>query len=460
MKKLWGGRFSQDTDKLMEGFNASLPFDKRLYKEDIKGSLAHAEMLYASGILTKKDLLAIQKGLKQVKAEIDAGEFEFKLEDEDIHMAIEKRLTQIIGLAGERLHTARSRNDQVATDIRLYFKKNVSEQMDFLKKLLGAFIECAEKNLSVILPGLTHFQPAQPITLGFYFMAYFQMFFRDLDRLRDCLRRADSCPLGSGAFCGVNYPIDRELTRKKLGFSQMSQNAMDAVSDRDFVLEYLSVASILGVHLSRIAEELIAWSNPFFDFIEIDDRYATGSSIMPNKKNPDALELIRAKTGRFNGNLLGLLTVMKGLPLAYNKDLQEDKEGLFDTSHHLSLCLEILPPILKTLVVHEEKMRKACEQGFLQATDVADYLVSKGLPFRQAHEVSGKMVSKLNEEGKTFSDLSLENFKAYHPLFSGDILKRLSLENAIKNKRSVGSTSNPCVQEQIRKAKQQLKSMA
>ncbi len=457
MKKMWGGRFNGSVDELMEEFNASINFDKILYREDIEGSMAHAKMLAVIGILNEKELNEIIGGLEKIQLEFESGQFKISLADEDIHMAIEKRLTVLVGEVGRKLHTARSRNDQVITDVRLYTKKAINQHKKLLLDLLKTFLDLAKNYRDVILPGHTHLQAAQPITLSFYFLSYFFMFKRDFERFQDVWKRTDVNPLGSGAFAGVNYPIDRELTTKSLGFGKMTENAMDAVSDRDFIIDYLSSSSILSMHLSRINEEFIIWSNKLFDFVEMDDQFATGSSIMPNKKNPDACELLRGKTGRIYGHLMGILTTMKALPLSYNKDLQEDKEGLFDTVYHINISLQIMIKVLETTKFKVKNMRDACEKGFLQATDIADYLVVKGVPFRDAHHVSGMLVKYCEHHSKTLTDLTLKEFKEHHPLFLEDIFDKIKLENLINNKKSAGSTSDESVEKQIHQAQVFLK---
>lgn len=455
--KAWSGRFEKATSRAMEDFHSSLRFDRRFYREDIAGSKAHAEMLASRGILTAKDAEEIKKGLEQVEAEIDGGSFIFSDEHEDIHMAVEKRLTDLIGEAGGRLHTARSRNDQVATDLRLYLRGVIDKQEGLIRELLRTFLDLADKTKKIILPGYTHLQPAQPIRLGFHFLAYFFMIQRDLERLRDLRRRVNRSPLGAGAFAGVNYDTDRQKTAASLGFDAVLENAMDAVSDRDFVAEYLAFASILMVHFSRLNEELVLWSSPAFGFVEIDDAYATGSSIMPNKKNPDASELIRGKTGRVLGSLVGMLTTLKGLPLAYNKDLQEDKEGLFDTIDTTNAVLGLLPRILETLTFREARMLEQCDKGFLPATDVADYLVGKGLPFREAHHVSGEIVKHLVSQNKNYRDLKIADFKKFSASFGEDIFPVLEMERIVENKKSRGSTSLASVEAQIALGRELLK---
>jgi len=453
MKKLWSGRFKNDTDFLMEKINSSIGVDKRLFREDIDGSIAHAEMLAACSIISPDEKAQITKGLEKIRSEIESGSMVFSDSAEDIHMAIETRLTGLIGDTGKKLHTARSRNDQVITDVRLYLKHALAQQMSDLKNLLTVFTDLAEKYQGVILPGYTHMQGAQPISLGFYYLAYFFMLHRDYQRFTDAMGRIDSCPLGSGALAGVNYPINRTMTAHSLGFSRVTENALDAVSDRDFIIEYTAAAALCMVHLSRINEEMIIWTNPEFSFIEIADEFSSGSSMMPNKKNPDACELIRGKTGRVCGALLALLTIMKGLPLSYNKDMQEDKEQLFNVTDTLDIALKIMPRLLLSLTVNETKMRAACENGFLQATELADYLVKKGVPFRTAHHHSGRIVGYCAENKKTLKDLSIEEYKKFAPEFESDVFPALELEQCIAAKKSSGSTSPDSVTQQILQAR-------
>ena len=457
---MWQGRFAGKTDEWMNTFNRSLSFDKRLYKEDITSSLVHAENLYRQKILTTAEYKSVRLELKAIEDAITNDKVKFIAEDEDIHMAIERLLTEKLGEAGARLHTARSRNDQVITDMRLYLKKAAVKQAEQIKNILKTFLELAEKHQDVILPGFTHLQSAQAISLSYYWLAYFFMLERDLQRLADCYNRFDKSPLGSGAFAGVNYATDREWLADKLGFAGVMENAMDAISDRDFLIEYLSFASIAMMHLSRLSEEIILWSSKQFDFIALDDGFTTGSSIMPNKKNPDAFELVRGKTGRVYGSLLGLLTVMKGLPLAYNKDLQEDKEGVFDAIDQCEMCFEIVLRAVASMQVKADNMRAACETGYLQATDMADYLVHKGLPFRQAHEVVGRIVRFLEERQLLFADATLEQYQKFSPLFEKDIYQCLKLEHLLSNKKSSGSTSPKSVIEQIQIAKSLLRQHA
>ena len=436
---MWSGRFSKQTSSLMENFNASIFFDQRLYKQDLRGSLAHVEMLAKQKIILAKEAAKIKQGLKEIEKDIANNKIVFNAQEEDIHMAIEKELTKRIGSLAGKLHTGRSRNDQVCTDLRLYLREQIDWQIAEIGKIMQTFYQLALKNQEVIFPGYTHLQIAQPITLAYFFLAYFFMFSRDIERLQDTRQRVNRSPLGSGAFSGVNYPLDRDYTAQKLDFSAPLPNAMDAVADRDFVIEYLANLSILMTHLSRINEEFILWSNKQFDFISIDDQYSTGSSIMPNKKNPDACELIRGKVGRVNGNLIALLTTLKALPLAYNKDLQEDKEGVFDSIDQINMSLTVFKEVLATTTFHPENMYQACEKGYLPATDIADYLVKKGMPFREAHHVSGKIVLFLEKENKQYIDLSLKEWHNFSMLFEKDIFKTIELKEMIKNKISAGS---------------------
>jgi len=448
LKKLWGGRFSKNTDELVEDFHSSISFDKRLYYWDIKGSIAHARMLGKQGIITQEEAQKIIRGLEEILKDIEAGKVEFDVSAEDIHMNIEVLLTQKIGAVGKKLHTGRSRNDQVALDTRLYLREEIDNLRELLKKLLAALLELAEKHLDTVLPGYTHLQRAQPVTLAHHLMAYFQMFSRDLERLADCQKRVNVLPLGAGALAGTTFPLDREQVARELGFSSVSLNSMDAVSDRDFVLEFLGAASIIMMHFSRFCEELIFWSSQEVQFIEIDDAYSTGSSIMPQKKNPDVAELIRGKTGRVYGNLMAMLTIMKGLPLAYNKDMQEDKERLFDTVDTLKKCLLVFTPMLVTMQVNKEKMLEASKGGFTNATDLADYLVKKGLPFRDAHEVVGKLVAYCLSNTKNLDDLTLEEFQGFSPLIKEDVYEAISVFTCVEKRQVTGGPAP----EQVKKA--------
>ncbi|MBN2099512.1 MAG: argininosuccinate lyase [Dehalococcoidia bacterium] len=451
------GRFQKDADKLVQQYTASIPFDRRLYQHDIAGSMAHAKMLAKQNIITDKDAELIGMGLVSIREEIETGKFQFKEELEDIHMNIEARLTEKIGDIAGKLHTARSRNDQVAVDMRLYCKEAIAETIKGLRGLQSALLDVAETNMSVVAPGYTHLQRAQPVLLAHHLLAYFEMLERDVQRFQDCLKRTDVMPLGSGALAGVPYPIDRAFVAKQLGFSQVSQNSLDAVSDRDFVIEYEAAASLVMMHLSRLGEELVLWSSAEFGFIEIDDAYATGSSIMPQKKNPDVAELGRGKSGRVYGHLMGMLATMKGLPLSYNRDLQEDKEGLFDTVDTLLSTLAVFAGMVKTLKVKADRTSQAAGQGYILATDVADYLVKKGLPFRRAHEVVAKLVSYAAEKGKELQQLDLGEYQQLSPLFDASVLD-ISVASSIKARNAVGGTAPEQVGTQLARARGLVKS--
>ena len=445
--KLWGGRFQKETDQLVNQLNASIGFDQRLYKEDITGSMAHAKMLSDCGIISKADSEAIQAGLSGILADIEDGKVEFTADNEDIHMNVEALLTARIGDAGKRLHTARSRNDQVALDFRMYVREQIPVIVSQLLELETVLCRQAKKYQTAVMPGYTHLQRAQPISFAQHLMAYASMFRRDVTRLEDCAERLNECPLGSGALAGTTYPIDRWETAQALGFAAPMSNSLDGVSDRDYALELLSGLSILMMHLSRLAEEVILWCSWEFKFIELDDAYATGSSIMPQKKNPDVAELVRGKTGRVYGDLISLLTVMKGLPLAYNKDMQEDKEPVFDAVDTVELCLPVFAAMLDTMTVRTDNMRKAAGHGFINATDCADYLTKKGMPFRDAYTVTGKLVAACTAQGKTLEELTLEELKAVSELFEADVYDALNLENCMALR---GSYGGPAVSETAR----------
>ncbi len=445
--KLWGGRFEKETDALVNALNESISFDQRLYREDIQGSMAHAEMLMQCGVISPEDAAAIAHGLREILADIEAGKVEFTTANEDIHMNIEALLTARIGDAGKRLHTARSRNDQVALDFRMYVRREISVILEQLLELENVLCRQARKYQTAVMPGYTHLQRAQPISFAQHLLAYASMFTRDITRLEDCQKRLNECPLGSGALAGTTYPIDRWQTAKSLGFDAPMSNSLDGVSDRDYALEFLSGLSILMMHLSRFAEEIILWCSWEFKFIELDDAYATGSSIMPQKKNPDVAELLRGKTGRVYGDLMSLLTVMKGLPLAYNKDMQEDKEPVFDAVDTVEMCLPVFAAMLDTMTVLPENMRKAAGRGFINATDCADYLTKKGMPFRDAYTVTGRLVAACGEKGKTLEELSLEELQAVSPLFEADVYEALKLENCMALRASFGG---PAVSETTR----------
>ncbi len=448
--KLWKGRFTKASTSSSDEFNASITFDKRLYKEDIAGSIAHAKMLSRQGILTKEEESQIVSALLLIEQDIDEGKVEFTIEGEDIHMNIETLLTNRIGATGKKLHTARSRNDQVAVDFKLHIKKEILEIDHLLDALLGTLKELAEKHTETAMPGYTHLQRAQPVTFAFHLLAYYQMFLRDKDRFADCYKRTDYLPLGSGALAGTSYVTDREFLAEELGFAYIAPNAMDAVSDRDFAIEFISCCSVCMMHLSRFCEELIQWSSKEFGFVEIDDAYATGSSIMPQKKNPDMAELIRGKTGRVYGDLITLLTIMKGLPLAYNKDMQEDKLPAFDAGDTLKDSLNIFREMIDTMKVEEENMAMAAKLGYMNATDAADYLVGKGIPFRDCHEIIGSLVLHCIEKGCAIEDLSLAELREFSPKFQEDIYDKINVRACIEAKKSKGSTSFESVREQLK----------
>lgn len=445
---MWGGRFTKAEEKNALDFNASISYDCRMYREDIAGSIAHAKMLAAHGIISKEDQEKITKGLISIKKEIDEGTFPFSVELEDIHMNIEKRLTEEIGDAGARLHTARSRNDQCALDLHMYMKRNIARLSEKLIAVLEALLAASKKYQDVILPGYTHMQRAQPVLFAHHMLAYFAMLERDFKRLEDCYDMCDMSPIGACALAGTTYPTHPEEEANDLHFASVYGNSLDAVSDRDYLLQFLSFASICAMHLSRLSEEFIYWSTSEFQFIELDDGYSTGSSIMPQKKNPDMCELIRGKTGRVYGHLIGLLTVMKGLPLAYDKDMQEDKEGVFDALDTLYFALDIYAGMISTMTVNGDHTRQVLESDFSNATDMADYLAKKGLPFRQAHAVVGKAVHYCIEHHKVLLDLSMEEFRSMSPLFEEDIKEALSIENCVKNRESYGGTGPKSVERQ------------
>lgn len=445
---MWGGRFTKAEEKNALDFNASISYDCRMYREDIAGSIAHAKMLAAHGIISKEDQEKITKGLLSIKKEIDKGTFPFSVELEDIHMNIEKRLTEEIGDAGARLHTARSRNDQCALDLHMYMKRNIARLSEKLIAVLEALLAASKKYQDVILPGYTHMQRAQPVLFAHHMLAYFAMLERDFKRLEDCYDMCDMSPIGACALAGTTYPTHPEEEANDLHFASVYGNSLDAVSDRDYLLQFLSFASICAMHLSRLSEEFIYWSTSEFQFIELDDGYSTGSSIMPQKKNPDMCELIRGKTGRVYGHLIGLLTVMKGLPLAYDKDMQEDKEGVFDALDTLYFALDIYAGMISTMTVNGDHTRQVLESDFSNATDMADYLAKKGLPFRQAHAVVGSAVHYCIEHHKVLLDLSMEEFRSMSPLFEEDIKEALSIENCVKNRESYGGTGPKSVERQ------------
>ncbi|WP_203361487.1 argininosuccinate lyase [Bacillus sp. REN10] len=453
MKKLWGGRFQKSAEQWVDEFGASIQFDQELVFEDLEGSIAHVTMLGETGILTKEEADQITGGLEVLKEKASKGELAFSVAQEDIHLNLEKFLIEEIGAVGGKLHTGRSRNDQVATDMHLYLKKQVKLIIGLIEAFQEAIVEKAEAHVETLAPGYTHLQRAQPISFGHHLMAYFWMLQRDKERFQEGLKRTDVSPLGAGALAGTTFPIDRELSAKLLGFSGVYANSMDAVSDRDFILEFLSASSILMMHLSRLAEEMILWSSQEFQFIEMDDAFSTGSSIMPQKKNPDMAELIRGKTGRVYGNLFSLLTVLKGLPLAYNKDMQEDKEGMFDTVHTIIGSLKIFAGMVRTMKVNEDRLGEAVHNDFSNATELADYLASKGIPFREAHEIVGKLVLHCIQHQCYLADLPLEELKSASEVIEEDIYQVLSPYEAVKRRKSLGGTGFDQVQLQISAAK-------
>ncbi|MCF6411763.1 argininosuccinate lyase [Pseudalkalibacillus salsuginis] len=459
MSKLWGGRFTKDTNELVEEFTASIEFDQLLALEDIQGSLAHVQMLSECDIITQEEADKIKGGLQTLKKKIENDELEYAVEHEDIHMNIEKHLIDEIGSVGGKLHTGRSRNDQVATDMHLYLKKKTTELIQSVELVQQSILEQSKANVDTILPGYTHLQRAQPISFAHHLMAYFWMFERDKERLIDSLKRVNVLPLGAGALAGTTFSINRERVAEILEFDAIYPNSMDAVSDRDFILEFLSIASILMTHISRLSEEMVIWSSQEFRFIELDDSFCTGSSIMPQKKNPDVPELLRAKTGRTYGNLMGLLTVLKGLPLAYNKDMQEDKEGMFDTVKTLDGSLKLLAPMIETMTVNKGAMQKAVKEDYSNATDLADYLVTKGLPFREAHAIIGQIVLHAIQEQKYLLDLKLDVYNQFSPLFEEDIYDVLAPENVVAARSSTGGTAQAEVRKQIELAESKLKSV-
>ena len=452
-EKLWGGRFSKTTDEMINEFQASIGFDRRMYREDIAGSIAHAAMLAKVGILSEEDRAAIEKGLKDILAQIEHGDFDFSVALEDIHMNIEKRLTDAIGDAGSRLHTARSRNDQVALDTHLFVRHAVVDVMAHIRALQQALTESAAQHRDVIMPGYTHLQRAQPILFSHHLMAYFGMLARDFERFQGVYARTDIMPLGAGALAGTTLPIDRQFVAQRLHFERIYTNSLDAVSDRDYILEFLSAASILMVHLSRLSEEIILWCSREFSFVELDDAHCTGSSMMPQKKNPDVSELVRGKTGRVVGHLMAMLMAVKGLPLAYNKDLQEDKEGLFDTIDTVKFSLAVYAQLIRGMKLREDVMRHAVEADYSNATDLADYLVRKGLPFRKAHAVAGQAVAQCIARGIYLADLPIADYQQLSPLFAEDIYDAISPETCVSCRNSYGGTSYEQAEMQLEAAK-------
>jgi len=456
MPKLWGGRFSQSTDKLMEAFSASIDYDQRLYAHDIAGSIAHCQMLADQNIILKSEADTLINGLKQIQQEIETHQFKIDPALEDIHMHIEHRLGDICGDIAKKLHTARSRNDQICLDIRMFLRDKTRDIITLIHQLRLVFVQLAQQNIHVIMPGYTHLQRAQPILFAHHMMAYYEMFTRDKGRFDDALKRINVMPLGSAALAGTTFPIDRLNTARRLNFPKISQNSMDSVADRDFVMEFLSCASICMVHLSRLSEELILWSSQEFNFITLSDRYTTGSSIMPQKKNPDAAELTRGKCGRVFGSLMAILTLMKGLPLAYNRDMQEDKEPLFDAIDTITACLTIYCQMLPEMQINEKQMRDACKTGYLDATDLADYLVKKGLPFREAHHVSGKIVQHAILQSKEISELSMDELKQFSSVIDNDLFPLITPESMINSRNCFGGTATQQVKDAIRQAQDAL----
>ncbi|MBI5886594.1 MAG: argininosuccinate lyase [Deltaproteobacteria bacterium] len=456
-KKLWSGRFKEATHGLVDEFNASISFDCRLFRHDIRGSAAHAAALEKAGVLTGPEAGRITRGLAAVEKEMASGGFAWKAGHEDVHMAVEARLIELIGPLGGKLHTGRSRNDQVALDIRLYLKDEIYGIISLLHGLKKTLVEVASANADCVMPGYTHLQRAQPVLLAHHLLAYYEMFKRDTARLFDALERVDELPLGAGALAGSPYNLDRKLVARLLGFARVTENSIDAVSDRDFTIEFISACAIMMMHISRLSEELILWSSQEFRFVELSDAFSTGSSIMPQKKNPDVCELGRGKTGRIYGNLTAILSVMKALPLAYNKDMQEDKEPLFDTVDTVKAVLRIYPPMLASMRVRKDEMRSACETGFLNATDAADYLVKKGLPFRDAHHVAGRLVAYCIKKGKTLGALELVEWRGFSKLFGPDITKAVSIETSVAARRIHGGTSPANVKKRLKEVMAELK---
>ena len=455
-RETWSGRFEEPVSKLVQRYTASVEFDQRLAEYDIQGSSAHAQMLADSGIITAKDLAKIEKGLRQIQKEIHNGTFDWRLELEDVHLNIEKRLTTLIGDAGKRLHTARSRNDQIATDVRLYMRVSIDDIIKLITAMQLSILDLAEENVNTVMPGLTHLQIAQPISFGHHLMAYFEMLKRDKERLSDCRKRVNILPLGAAALAGTSYPINRKMVAKKLGFDDICKNSLDAVSDRDFTIEFCACSTLIMTHLSRLSEELILWMSPLFGFIQLDDCFCTGSSIMPQKKNPDVPELVRGKTGRVNGNLIALLTLMKGQPLAYNKDNQEDKEPLFDTVDTLSETLRIYADMLKGVHVDVNAMRSAAMRGYSTATDLADYLTKKGVPFRDSHETVAKAVRTAEKKGCDLSEFTLSELQKFSQLIEKDIFSILTLDGSMKSRNHTGGTAPSQVRKAIKSARKNL----
>ena len=456
MTKLWGGRFQKDTDSLVDDFHSSIAFDSRLYKYDITGSMAHATMLARVGIISEEEAETIKHGLQGILDDIEAGLVEFSVAAEDIHMNVEQLLIERIGEVGKKLHTARSRNDQVALDVRMYLRDEIDVVLGLLTQLNSTLLDLAGQHIATVMPGYTHLQRAQPVNLAHHLLAYCQMFYRDMERLRDCRRRVNVMPLGAGALAGTTFPLDREFVAKELGFDTITENSLDAVSDRDFAVEFTAAASLVMVHLSRFCEEIILWSTCEFGFVELDDAYSTGSSMMPQKKNPDVAELIKGKSGRVFGDLTALLVMLKGLPLAYNKDMQEDKEALFDAVDTVKKCLLIFRPMLATLKVKKDNLARAARGGFTNATDLADYLVGKGVPFREAHEIVGRAVAYCIEQTKNLDDLSLEEFNLFSPVIDAEVYTAIRIDHCVAARRVPGGPAPEAVLESIAKMRSRL----
>ncbi len=455
--KLWGGRFTESTDAFVEAFTASVSFDQRLYRHDIQGSIAHAKMLQKTGVLTAGEREQIVAGLEQIRREIEQGDFNWSVGREDVHMNIEARLTELIGDAGKKLHTGRSRNDQVATDIRLWLRDEIDALLNEITRLQNGLLDLAEREAHTLMPGFTHLQVAQPVSFGHHMLAWFEMLARDAARLRDCRKRVNIMPLGSAALAGTSYPIDRAYAAELLGFDAPCNNSLDGVSDRDFAIEFCAAGALIMTHLSRMAEELVLWTSAQFDFIALPDRFCTGSSIMPQKKNPDVPELVRGKTGRVNGHLIALLTLMKGQPLAYNKDNQEDKEPLFDTADTLRNSLRAFADMIPAMQTKKENMLRAAKQGFSTATDLADYLVRKGMPFRDAHEIVGKAVQTCSQKGCDLADLPLEELQGFSSLIDKDVFEVLTIEGSVASRNHLGGTAPEQVLHQVRQQREHLK---
>jgi argininosuccinate lyase len=457
-KKVWGGRFKENINDVVDSFNSSIDFDKRLYNQDIEGSMAHCRMLSKQGIITEDEASGIINALAEIRREIERDEFPVNDDHEDIHTLVEKSLVDKVGALGEKLHSGRSRNDQVALDVRLYIRETIERVELLIKEMQESLVYQAEKNIDIIMPGYTHLQPAQPVLLAHHLLAYYEMLKRDTQRFQDCSKRVNILPLGSAALAGTTFNLDRKMVAAELGFDGISNNSMDAVSDRDFVLEFLFASSVLMMHLSRLSEEIILWSTREFGFIDLPDSFCTGSSIMPQKKNPDVLELIRGKTGRVYGNLMALLTTMKGLPLTYNKDMQEDKEALFDTVDTVEQCLTVLSMLMKEISFNSTRMKQATEGGYLMATDLADYLVTKGMTFRNAHEIVGKVVLYAIEKQKTLKELTLEELKDFTGKIAKDVFDWLDPSSGIKRRNLHGGTGFKPVKKSIQRAKKEIKS--